>query len=141
MNTHTTVPPETPVAASRSSGPGSQLRQARLDLKLTPENVAHILHLSPRQIVALENDDYVNLPGPTYVRGYLRGYAQLLGLSAEPIVEAYSRSIAASKLARTSERGATGSSSEAIASSSSAIKLALSTSSSCNGLGSLICNS
>lgn len=97
MNTNTTVPPETVAAASRSSGPGNQLRQARLDLKLTPENVAHILHLSPRQIVALENDDYTNLAGPTYVRGYLRGYAQLLGLSAEPVIEAYSRSVAINK--------------------------------------------
>jgi cytoskeleton protein RodZ len=97
MNTHTTVPPETPAPTPRSSGPGSQLRQARLDLKLTPENVAHILHLSPRQIVALENDDYDKLPGPTYVRGYLRGYAQLLGLSAEPVVESYSRSVTVNK--------------------------------------------
>jgi cytoskeleton protein RodZ len=97
MNTHTTVPPETSAPASRVGGPGNQLRQARLDLKLTPENVAHILHLSPRQIVALENDDYGSLPGPTYVRGYLRGYAQLLGLSAEPVLETYSRSVAASK--------------------------------------------
>lgn len=97
MNTHTTVPPETPAVAPRSSGPGSQLRQARLDLKLTPENVAHILHLSPRQIVALESDEYDKLPGPTYVRGYLRGYAQLLGLSAESVVESYSRSVVTTK--------------------------------------------
>ncbi|HKQ31361.1 MAG TPA: RodZ domain-containing protein [Burkholderiales bacterium] len=98
MSTHTTVPPsETPASAPRPNGPGSQLRQARLDLKLTPENVAHILHLSPRQIVALENDEYDKLPGPTYVRGYLRGYAQLLGLSAEPVVESYSRSVTTSK--------------------------------------------
>src|SRR5688572_7947065 len=97
MNTHTTVPPETPPTATRPSGPGSQLRQARLDLKLTPENVAHILHLSPRQIVALENEDYDKLPGPTYVRGYLRGYSQLLGLSAEPILELYGRSVAVTK--------------------------------------------
>lgn len=97
MNTPTDIKTETPAAAPRTGGPGGQLRQARLDLKLAPEDVAHILHFSARQIVALENDDYDNLPGPTYVRGYLRGYAQLLGLPAEPVVEAYNRLVTAKK--------------------------------------------
>jgi hypothetical protein len=65
------------------------LQQARLDLRLAPEDVAQILHLSSKQIIALENDDYKTLSGPTYVRGYLRSYAQLLGLSPEKVVEAY----------------------------------------------------
>jgi cytoskeleton protein RodZ len=97
MNTHTTSAPDAPAEAPRANGPGSQLRQARLDLKLAPEDVATMLHLSSRQIVALENDDYANLPGPTYIRGYLRGYAQLLGVSSEPLVESYNRTIAARK--------------------------------------------
>jgi cytoskeleton protein RodZ len=97
MNTHIDTDAGRPVDTARPIGPGSQLRQARLDLKLAPEDVAHILHLSTRQIVALEDDDYEKLPGPTYVRGYLRGYAQLLGLSAEPVVDAYNRLVATKK--------------------------------------------
>ncbi len=97
MNSQTDIQAETTVVAPRTVGPGAQLRQARLDLKLAPEDVAHILHLSPRQIVALETDDYDDLAGPTYVRGYLRGYAQLLGLPAEPVVEAYNRLVSANK--------------------------------------------
>lgn len=97
MNTQTDIQLDTSKAPSRTGGPGSQLRQARLDLKLQPEDVAHILHLSPRQIVALESDDYDSLPQPTYVRGYLRGYAQLLGLPADPIVESYNRLVVAKK--------------------------------------------
>lgn len=62
-----------------------------MDLKLSPEEVAQLLHLAPRQIVALENDDYANLPQPTYVRGYLRNYALLLGLAPEAILDAYAR--------------------------------------------------
>jgi cytoskeleton protein RodZ len=85
----------TPIADTTApSGPGAKLRQARLDLKLSPGDVANILRLSPRQILALENDDYPSLPGPTYIRGYLRSYAQLLGLAPEKIVENYN-SIAA----------------------------------------------
>jgi len=94
------MPPEVPATETKQTGvagPGAALRQARADLKLAPEDVAGILHLSARQIVALENDDYASLPGPTYVRGYLRGYAQLLGLSAEPIVESYNRLVATRK--------------------------------------------
>ncbi len=78
---------EIPAAA----GPGGQLRAARLDLKLSPEDVANILRLSSKQIVALENDDYASLPGPTYIRGYLRGYAQMLGLSPGRIIENYNQ--------------------------------------------------
>jgi cytoskeleton protein RodZ len=76
-------------AVADTAGPGARLRQARHDLKLAPEDAAQILRLSPRQILALENDDYASLPGPTYVRGYLRSYAQLLGLAPEKIVEIY----------------------------------------------------
>jgi len=82
--------PESLATTAPRSGPGRLLHEARLDLRLAPEDVAQILHLSSKQIVALEQDDYKNLPGPTYVRGYLRSYAQLLGLSPEVVLESYS---------------------------------------------------
>lgn len=72
-------------------GPGKTLRQARTDLKLSQDDVALQLHLAPRQIIALETDDYDSLPEPTYVRGYLRAYAMLLGLKPEPILESYAQ--------------------------------------------------
>jgi len=82
--------PESPDAAVSRSGPGRLLHEARLGLRLAPEDVAQILHLSSKQIIALEQDDFNHLPGPTYVRGYLRNYAQLLGLSPEKVLESYS---------------------------------------------------
>jgi cytoskeleton protein RodZ len=72
-------------------GPGKVLRQARIDMKLSPEDVALQLHLAPRQIEALESDDFEHLPQATYVRGYLRNYALLLGLAPQPILDAYAR--------------------------------------------------
>lgn len=69
--------------------PGARLGQAREDLRLTREEVAARLHLSPRQIQAIEEDSYGELPGPTYVRGYLKSYAMLVGLAPEPLLEAY----------------------------------------------------
>lgn len=83
------VKPENPETGAPRTGPGQMLQQARMDLRLAPEDVAQILHLSSKQIIALEADDYKALSGPTYVRGYLRSYAQLLGLSPEKVVEVY----------------------------------------------------
>ncbi len=82
---------------SQGSGPGSLLCQARVAQGLSREDVAQRLHLAARQIVALENDDYANLPGPTYVRGYLRGYANLLGLKPERILASYATLSGSSK--------------------------------------------
>jgi len=82
--------PET-AAHTPIHGPGAQLAQARADLHLAHEDVAAKLHLATSQIQALEQDDYSSLPGATYVRGYLKSYALLLGLSPEPILEAHTR--------------------------------------------------
>jgi cytoskeleton protein RodZ len=82
-----------PTLAPPPPGPGKSLGQARTDLGLSREDVARQLHLKPQHVAALEDDDYQSLPGATYVRGYLRSYAQLLGLSPEPILEAHARMV------------------------------------------------
>jgi len=84
----------TPVSANdrdQAAGPGARLAQAREDSKLGLEEVARRLHLSTRQIEALEQDDYRSLPGATYVRGYLKSYALLLGIDPAPVLDAHSR--------------------------------------------------
>jgi cytoskeleton protein RodZ len=73
------------------SGPGQDLAMARQAQQLTVAKVAQQLHLDPRQVAALEHDDYDHLPEPIYVSGYLRKYARLLGLSEEAVVAAYQR--------------------------------------------------
>lgn len=70
-------------------GPGKTLGQLRTEQGLSIEDVATRLRMAPRQIKALEEDDYEHLPGPTYVRGYLRNYCQLLGIDAAPVLETY----------------------------------------------------
>ena len=76
---------------ANARGPGVALAQARADLHLTHEEVAATLHLATHQIQSLEQDDYTSLPGSTYVRGYLKSYALLLGLAPGPILEAHAR--------------------------------------------------
>jgi len=74
----------------RTEGPGRLLTDARLKLGLEPQNVAEMLHLREFQIRALESDDYENLPEPTYVKGYLRAYCQLLSIDPDKIIKMYS---------------------------------------------------
>lgn len=74
-----------------SAGPGKTLYNARKQLRLSREEVAERLHLSQSQVIALENDDFERLPGPTYVRGYLRSYAQMLGLSPDDVIASYAK--------------------------------------------------
>jgi len=72
-------------------GPGRYLLTARQNKKLRTEDVAFELRLTPSQVIALEEDDYSRMPEVTYVRGYLRNYARLLGLSPDDILLAHAR--------------------------------------------------
>jgi cytoskeleton protein RodZ len=74
-------------------GPGEFLGDTRRKLGLEPDNVAQILHLSRHQIEAIEANDYESLPEPTYVRGYLRSYCQLLNVSSDSVIDSYNEAV------------------------------------------------
>lgn len=65
---------------------GAQLAAARAAREWSIEHVASQLNLAPRQIQALEADNYGALPGMASVRGFVRAYAKLLKLDADPLV-------------------------------------------------------
>lgn len=68
--------------------PGQGLREGRERRKLSVEQVARDLNLTVATIEALEKDQFERLPGPVFARGYLRSYAKLLDLPAEPFLDA-----------------------------------------------------
>jgi len=70
---------------------GEQLKKARQALGWKPSQVAQRLHLSERYIISIEADDFAVLPGATFVRGYLRNYAQCVGLERDAILDEYER--------------------------------------------------
>ena len=74
-----------------STGPGAYLRDAREEANMTVERVATALLLNTATVEAIEADAYDRLPSPTFVRGYLRGYARVLGLPSGPVLEMYDR--------------------------------------------------
>ena len=77
--------------ALEERSPGAHLRRAREAANMNVDKVAAALLLQPQMIEALEADSFDHLPAPTFVRGYLRGYARVLGLPAEPILDMYDR--------------------------------------------------
>lgn len=72
---------------SSMASPGMILSAAREELKWDVADVAANLNLRVSVIQALESDDYSDLPGPTFVRGYLRAYARLLGVDEAEVVD------------------------------------------------------
>ena len=69
---------------------GTALQQAREQQGLSVHDIASKLRLSHKQIEALEADNFAALPESTIVRGFIRNYAKLLKIDAEPLLNAYS---------------------------------------------------
>lgn len=88
MNAETDVEKD-PFNETMIKGPGHMLAEAREVAGLSIEEVARELRLEPRLIAALENDDIVELPEPTYVRGYIRAYSRMLGIDADLLLKRY----------------------------------------------------
>lgn len=67
---------------------GSVLRETRERLGLSIADVANQTKLAPRQVEALEADDFRRLPEMPFVRGFVRSYAKILHLDAQPLLAA-----------------------------------------------------
>ena len=78
---------ESPVSAAALSL-GTTLREARERLGLSITDVVNQTKLAPRQIEALEAEDYRNLPEMAFVRGFVRSYAKILQLDEQPLLAA-----------------------------------------------------
>ena len=81
---------------------GAVLAQARAAAGLSIEEVAAQLKLAPRQVVAIERDDFASLPGRTFVRGFVRNYARALKLDVDATLAALPGEGAAAALDRPS---------------------------------------
>lgn len=77
---------DSPAATMPAASLGKALREARERLGLSIADVAHQTKLAPRQIEALEADDFQHLPEMPFVRGFVRSYAKILQLDAQPLL-------------------------------------------------------
>ena len=75
------------VTAAAATGVGQELAAAREARGLALADVAQQLKFAPRQLEALEAEQFSALPGATFARGMVRSYARLLKLDPDPLVE------------------------------------------------------
>lgn len=70
---------------------GSLLKRAREELGYTLEDVAQETKIQKRYIADLEEENYDDMPGRIYEKGFLKTYVTLLGLDVEAVMDLYSR--------------------------------------------------
>jgi len=68
---------------------GETLRQARLDKSVSLADAARDTRIRRSYLEALEAEDAASLPPAVYTRGFLRTYAEYLGLNAQAMVDLY----------------------------------------------------
>lgn len=65
---------------------GQVLRAAREARGESLADVAYALRLAQRQVEAMELERFDELPGPAFVRGFLRNYAKYLGINIDSLL-------------------------------------------------------
>ena len=68
---------------------GSSLREARERRGLSYAEIEHATKIRSRYLRALEEEEFTALPSDAYIRGFLRTYADYLGLDGDVYVEEY----------------------------------------------------
>ncbi|MBI4184201.1 MAG: helix-turn-helix domain-containing protein [Proteobacteria bacterium] len=70
-------------------GVGTLLRAARLRCGQEIDDVSVVLRIRPANLEAIEEGRFEDLPGPTYAVGFVRAYADHLGLDADEVIRRF----------------------------------------------------
>jgi hypothetical protein len=68
---------------------GATLREARMRARIDVSEIEAKTKIRAKYLRALENEEWGLLPGPTFVKSFLRTYAQALDLDGKALVEEY----------------------------------------------------
>jgi len=68
---------------------GSKFRKARESRELSLDDVSNVTKISARMLQAIEEEDFNQLPGGVFNKGFIRAYAKHLGLNSEDAVNEY----------------------------------------------------
>jgi cytoskeletal protein RodZ len=74
---------------------GEKLRQAREERGVSISEVAEQTRISPLYIESIENDDYRNLPGGIFNKGFVKSFAKYVGVNEQEAMTDYGHLIAA----------------------------------------------
>src|SRR6266481_2281073 len=73
---------------------GDSLREARTNRGLSAADVQKGIRIRERYLTALEEEHWDMLPGEAYTKGFLRTYAEFLGLNGNLYIDEYNARIA-----------------------------------------------
>ena len=68
---------------------GASLREARMRARIDVSEIEAQTKIRAKYLRALENEEWDLLPGPTYVKSFLKTYAEALDLDAKLLVDEY----------------------------------------------------
>jgi cytoskeleton protein RodZ len=68
---------------------GATLREERMRARIDISEIEAQTKIRAKYLRALENEEWDLLPGPTFVKSFLRTYAQALGLDGKALVEEF----------------------------------------------------
>ncbi len=71
---------------------GKELKEVREEKGISLEEVAEKTKIQPRFLKAIETGNWEDLPEEVYLRGFLRTYADALGLDGKEFVDSYNMS-------------------------------------------------
>jgi cytoskeletal protein RodZ len=70
---------------------GSTLREARMRARIDISEVEARTKIRAKYLRAIENEEWDLLPGPVYVKSFLRTYGDFLGLDSRMLIDDYKR--------------------------------------------------
>jgi len=68
---------------------GDELRRERELREISLREISESTKVSLRHLEALERNEFQNLPGGVFNRGFVRAYCEFIGIDAEAMVNAY----------------------------------------------------
>ncbi len=68
---------------------GDILRKARESRKLTASQVAQATHMKVQTVEAIEREDFSRMPAAIYCKGFIKLYAEYMGLDPDPLTREY----------------------------------------------------
>jgi len=68
---------------------GKTLQDARLRKKMTTSQVAAATRIKIQLIEGIERDDFSKVSAPIYGKGFIKLYAECVGLDPKPLIDEY----------------------------------------------------
>ena len=68
---------------------GAKFRQARESKELSLDDISNVTKISARMLQAIEEENFDQLPGGVFNKGFIRAYAKHLGLNSDDAVNEY----------------------------------------------------